>query len=179
MGHSNQPVIKVTGLQQVCLAVRDLDRTMESLWNTFGMGPWEIYVRDFNSTSPDESLTDMTYYGKPAKFSFKVAIARSQLGGIIMELIQPVAGDSIYRDFVRDYGDGVHHLGWHVVDSLEGFNETIKTLEKEGFPCIMSGRTYNAAFAYIDTTKVLNTILEVVWRDQTKSQLAPCRVFPE
>jgi hypothetical protein len=43
----------------------------------------------------------------------------------------------------------------------------------------MSARLYNTAFAYFDTTKVLNTLLEVVWRDPAKTRPAPVRVFPE
>jgi len=42
----------------------------------------------------------------------------------------------------------------------------------------MSARLYDSAIAYFDTTKALNTILEVAWRDPTKTRPAP-RVFPE
>jgi len=179
MTNSNHPVIKITDLNQVCMVVNDLEKSMASLWRTFGIGPWDIYIRDHTSEIEGESICDMTYYGKPAQFSYKVAMTREKLGGVFIELIQPVAGDNIYRDFLREHGEGVHHLGWHLVESREMFAETWKRLEEGGFPCTMSARLHHTLFAYFDTTKVLNTILEVVWRDPARVRPAPARVFPE
>ena len=179
MKNLTRPVIKIGELWQVCFVVHDLDKTMKSLWSTFGIGPWNVYIRDPNSNSGGEYISDMTYYGKPARFGYTMATTRSDLDGIKMELIQPGEGDNIYRDFIRDHGEGIQHLGWYVVDNLEAFAQTNQTLEKSGFPCMMSGRLYNSAFAYFDTTKVLNTVLEVVWRDPKIERPAPLRVFPE
>ena len=178
MTNPKQPVLKVSDLSQVGIVVRDLDKSIESLWNNFGIGPWNIFSRDFNSTSEIDSLSDMTYYGKPARFSYRAAVTQEKLGGLEIELIQPVEGDSIHRDFLREHGEGVQHLGWYPAESLEAFAETTRKLEKAGFPCIMSGRCYGIAFAYFDTRKVMGTILEMVWRDPTKSR-QPNRVFPE
>jgi len=163
----------------VCLVVDDLEKSMVSLWRTFGIGPWDVYVRDYKSEIESESIRDMTYYGKPAQFSYKMASTHAKLGGVFFEVIQPVEGDNIYRDFLREKGAGVQHLGWHVVESQAAFAETWKRLEKGGFPCIMSARLYHTAVAYFDTTKVLNTILEVVWRDPARVRPEPVRVFPE
>lgn len=175
----NQELIKIADLSQVCMVVHDAEKTMLSLWKTFGIGPWNIYIRDFESKIDGESIRDMTYYGKPAQFGYKVVHTQNKLGGIFIELIQPLAGENIYRDFLRENGEGVHHLGWHIVETQEAFDETWKKLEAEGFPCMMSARLYASAIAYFDTTKVLNTILEVAWRDPTKTRPAPVRVFPE
>ena len=157
MANSNHPVVNVTELEQVCIVVHDLTKSMEAMWDTFGIGPWDIYIADADSVS------NMTYHGKPASFKFKVARTHNKLGGIEIELIQPVEGDNIYRDYLKEHGEGIHHLGWHKVDNLEAFTETTQRLEREGFPCIMSGRGQRSAFAYFDTTKVLHTILEVNW----------------
>lgn len=157
MANSNYPVINITELEQVCIVVRDLTKSMEAMWKTFGIGPWDIYICDA------DSLNDMTYHGKPARFAFKVARTHNKLGGVEIELIEPVEGDNIYRDFLREHGEGIQHLGWHKVNSLKAFAETTQRLERGGFPCIMSGQSPRSAFAYFDTTSVLNTILEVSW----------------
>ena len=179
MTHSNQPVIKITYLDQVCMVVNDLEKSMASLWETFGIGPWDVYVRDPESASDGESIRDMTYYGKPARFGYKMASTHDKLGGMYIELIQPVSGDNIYRDFLRENGEGIQHLGWHVVETEAAFFDTWKRLEKDGFPCMLSGRLYHTRFAYFDTTRVLNTVLEVVWREPEKTRPAPAGVFPE
>ena len=177
MNISNTPVIKISELWQVCFVVYDMDKTMQSMWNTFGIGPWEVYIRDPESKNNSECMTDMTYYGKPSRFHY--IMARTTGTGMKLELIQPVEGDNIYSDFLKDHGEGIQHLGWYVVDSLETFAQTTRKLEQAGFPCIMSARLYSSAFAYFDTTKVLNTILEVIWQDPTRNRPAPLRVFPE
>lgn len=173
MANSSQPVINITKLEQVCIIVRDVDKSMESMWSTFGIGPWNVFIIDSGV------LDEMTYHGKPAQFSFKIARTQNKVGGFEIELIEPLEGDSIYRDFLRDHGEGVHHVGWQRADSPESLIETARSLEKAGFPCMMSGRSYNAAFAYIDTTRVLNTILELFWLDTSAPPLRPIRVFPE
>ena len=178
MKNLNIPVIKVSELWQVCIVVHDVDKTMKSLWDTFGIGPWEVYIRDPESKNINEVTTHMTYYGKPARFGYVMARTYGT-EGIKLELIQPVEGDSIYADFLRDHGEGIQHLGWYVVDTLEAFLQTTRKLETGGFPCIMSGRHPGSAFAYFDTTKVLNTVLEVVWRDPKIKRPPPNRIFPE
>ena len=119
----------------------------------------------------------MTYLGKPARFSYKAAVPQNRLGGIELELVQPVTGETIWGDFLRQHGEGVHHIGCYRPASLEAFAETEQTLERAGFPCMMSGRVYGIAFAYFDTIRALNTILEMVWRDPSKNRF-PSRVFP-
>ena len=150
------------------------------MWNSFGIGPWDVFIRASNSIRQADSIKDMTYYGRPAQFSYEVAIMQSKPGGLGMELIQPVEGDNIYSDFLKEHGEGIQHVGWYIADSLEKFEETTQKLERAGFPCIQSSRTYSTADAYFDTTKVLNTILQVLWRDSSKHQSRrPSRVFPE
>ena len=102
MANSTQPVINITKLEQVCIVVRDVDKSMESMWSTFGIGPWNVFV-----IHPGV-LDEMTYHGKPAQFSFKIARTQNKVGGFEIELIEPLEGDSIYRDFLRDHGEGVH-----------------------------------------------------------------------
>jgi hypothetical protein len=40
-------------------------------------------------------------------FSFRVAFAA--VGGSSFELIAPLEGDSIYVDFLKEHGEGMHH----------------------------------------------------------------------
>jgi methylmalonyl-CoA/ethylmalonyl-CoA epimerase len=173
MVKTNQPLIKITELDQVCIVVHDIDKSVASMWNNFGVGPWNIV------DLPPESMSDLTYYGKPARFGFKAALTQKRIGGIEFELIQPTIGDSIYRDYLKQYGEGIQHLGHHKINSLETLANTLKVLEREGFPCIMSGRTILGTFSYIDTRSVLNTILELCWFDPSVKTPPPDYVFPK
>jgi methylmalonyl-CoA/ethylmalonyl-CoA epimerase len=143
--------------EQVCMVVKNVDSSIENMWNKFGIGPWNI------SIVKADTITNVTYLGKPGSFGFKVAL--TQVRGFELELIEPTEGKSAYLDFLKEHGEGVHHLGCPPLDSLETLNKTVKELEKAGFPCIMSGRCQPGNFAYIDTTKVLNTNMEIYWPD--------------
>ena len=173
MKNASNPLIRITELEQVGFVVRDVVQSAVLLWNTFGIGPW--HVNDMDAETMDET----TYYGKPAQFSFRIAHTPQKVGAFEIELIQPLEGDTIYRDFLRDHGEGFHHFGWHRTHSLKDFNRTIQALENAGYPCIMSGRIFNVgSFAYMDTTKVLNGLLEVVYEGSPPEKPPPKLVIP-
>lgn len=171
MSTPNNPVINIKELEQSGFIVPNVDKAVRELWATFGIGPWNII------TLPAEVNNGATYYGKPAKYSFKAAFA--DVGSMQIELIEPLDGNSIYNDFLKETGGGFHHLGWYKPESLDAFHEAIKKLEEAGFPCIMSGYPPDAAFAYFDTTKVLGTLLEAVWFKDPSAGPSGGTIYPE
>lgn len=167
------PVIKISELEEVAFVVRDIEKSVENLWKTFGIGPWNI------KTVTAEKFDSALYHGKPGRFNFKMARTQSKLGGLHIELIQPLEGNNIFRDFLNEHGEGVQHIGHHKVHSREEFDENMKALEDAGFPCLMSGHFKNTAFAYFDTAKVLNTTFAMTWVDPSAGpSTPPDRVYP-
>ena len=166
------PLTEVTKLHQVCIVVHDIDKSVASMWENFGIGPWDIINADA------DTMSDTTYMGKPARFGFQAALTQKLIGGIELELIQPTMGESTYRDFLNEYGEGVHHIGHHKIDTYENLKITTKALEAAVFPCVMSGRTVLGAFSYMDTRKVLNTILEMAWDDPSATPPPRAYVYP-
>jgi len=118
------------------------------------------------------------YHKKPGRFSYKMAEATLGPDGFILEYIQPLSGENIYADFLREHGEGMHHIGWHIVNSQEEFKKVTSMLEGQGFPCLQSARVYASQMAYFDTTSVLNTLLEVSYRDPAKKRPAPHGFYP-
>ena len=145
--------VKVEGINQIALVVKDIQAAAENYWNILGIGPWEIYSWE----AP--TVYDRKYYGEPAWAREKIALA--QVGAVQLELVQPVEGESIYQDFLTEHGEGLHHLNF-LVDDLDG---TAEILAEEGFPTIQSGRTGlpedPGGYNYIDI-KPLHTIWEPV-----------------
>ncbi len=77
----------------------------------------------------------------------------------MLELLQPVEGQGIYRDFLNEHGEGIHHLGHVRVDNMD---EAIDALGKAGFPCIETGGDPAIhVWAYVDTTEVFGYIIEL------------------
>lgn len=150
-----QPVLKFSNLEQLGMVVRNIDETIQKMWETFGIGPWEVCIYE-----PHE-LHDVEYHGKPSHSGLKFALA--QVGAMQIELIEPIGTDNAYQEFINQHGDGVQHLGFYRAKTPEEFLEAKKKMEDGGFPCIFTGRSYRSLFAYFDTLSVMNTVLELVW----------------
>ena len=120
--------VKCRGINQIAIAVKDLEKVAANFWKILGIGPWAIY----NWGEP--LVYDRKYHGKPARVREKVAVV--QVGGVQLELVQAVEGPSVYRDWIEEHGEGLHHMNFLVED----VEETERNLAEEGFRCIQSGR---------------------------------------
>ena len=100
-----------------------------------------------------------SYYGKPGSFSFHLYMAAS--GETLIELIQPVSGQSIYQDFLDKHPEGgVHHIAYAVpVAELE---KTIAELTNKGYPVITALNLPAAKVAYFDTSKEIGVFTEII-----------------
>ena len=100
-------------------------------------------------------------------------LAFAQAGGVQIELVQFVEGPSIYRDWLEERGEGLHHLNF-LVDDID---ETADLLTKQGFPSLQSGRCgleeQKGGYNYIDI-KPLCAILEPV--HQVKVKVKPVMI---
>jgi methylmalonyl-CoA/ethylmalonyl-CoA epimerase len=156
------------GIAQVGLVVRDLDHTVECYWKQLGIGPWHFY------TYGRPLVKQMTYHGQPADYAMRIALA--WIGPLRIELIEMAGGDSVYVDFVREHGFGVHHFGV-LVDDMDaalaqaGAAGLNMTMDGAGF-----GRDGDGHYAYLDTEKDLGTTLELIARP--KGRVPPERVYP-
>lgn len=150
MGQVSPAKIKVSGINQVCLVVKNLEQTMKDYWDIFGIGPWAVYAWE----AP--LVRDYKYLGRPAQARVKLGLA--QVGAVQFELVEHLEGDSIYRDFLTEHGEGLHHVNY-LVDDVD---KTAEVLAKQGFQSIQSGRCGDTGvYNYIDM-KPLHAIWEAV-----------------
>jgi 4-hydroxyphenylpyruvate dioxygenase-like putative hemolysin len=145
--------IKIKAIDQISLSVKNLEVTMENYWNIFGIGPWEV----FECVPP--GWQELTYYGKPARHTARAGLA--MVGPVELELVQPVSGDTVYRDHICKHGDGVNHIAFRL-DKVNDVYETKRVFEEDGFPCIQFGNVCDdGPYAYFDTRGPLKVIWEV------------------
>ena len=149
--------------------VRDVQTTAENYWNILGIGPWAICEWE------EPYIYDRKYHGRPALGRDRIAIA--DVGGVQLELCQPVAGESIYRDFLEEHGEGLHHLDL-LVDDVDN---AARILARDGFPSLESGRFGHPesgnAYNYVDL-RPLRAIWGLAKYDDRISGLKP-NVTPE
>lgn len=154
MAKTSPAKVKVTGIQQVCIVVNDLQKTVEDFWNILGIGPWAIFP--FGSLV----IPDLKYHGEPAWGKYRGAIV--QVGPIELELFETLEGASVYQDWIEEYGEGLHHAKFLVEDLNVARVE--KVMAEQGFPSILGGHfgppEYKGQFSYFDTCKPLKFIWE-------------------
>jgi Glyoxalase/Bleomycin resistance protein/Dioxygenase superfamily len=116
---------------QVALVSDDLYGAIDNLV-ALGVGPWMIY-----DVGPDNS-TDLHYRGEPEGFSMRLAF--TSVGSMTWEVIEPVGGRSIYRDFLEEGHKGLHHIAISCDDAP--YEESAAELRRRGYEELMGGRTF-------------------------------------
>ena len=161
------PFLK-NGVAQIAFIVKDLHKAIEKYYKYFGIGPWHIY------TYGKPLVKKMTIRGKEAEYKMKVGL--SYFGDMRVELIEPLEGDTLYKEFVEKHGYGVQHLGF-LVDNME---EAIKTAEEAGFRMIMDGSGFgpdgDGHYAYLDTEDTIGITIELI--ERPKRRYPPEEIYP-
>ncbi|MGH3636122.1 VOC family protein [Mycobacterium sp.] len=93
---------------QIAWVTPSLDATEGALSALLGVKKW-IRLPNVHF-GPD----GCTYRGRPADFVADIAL--SYAGDMQLELIAPVSGESIYTEFLRDCGPGLHHICFETDD---------------------------------------------------------------
>jgi len=132
---------------------------MESNWKFNHIG---AVVRDVDKAVEyyqslgivDEATDRVTMEGKRAKLIGRFI----HIGSLLIELWQPVRGETVQQEFLNSRGEGVNHIAFHV-DDLD--KEKDKLVEK-GIPVVFSVKDENGYMAYFDARKVGNILIELI-----------------
>lgn len=128
---------------QVGWVVKDLDRVVD-YWEKLGLkNVHRAGIREF---------PDVVYRGKKTPLAMKMAF--TEINGVQVEWIQPVKGHSDYDEFLKRFGDGIHHLAFRVPNPA-GLDEQVAYFKQRGVDVIQSGSWKGTQgqgrFAYLDT----------------------------
>jgi len=142
-------------LCQVGIIVKSIDKTVKYYKKVFGFGPFEIREVDFPTA---------TYYGEIAGYRGKRAFFN--VGPIQIELIELIEGKTIHETFLKEKGEGVHHIAFEV-DNLE---ESKRNAERAGLKVIQSFTFPDGSgFAYLDSDRTGGVIFELIQRPDKKT----------
>ena len=78
-----------------------------------------------------------------------------------IELIQPLDGGEFYSEFLREKGEGLHHLGIYIAD-FKIYDTVLAELDNRGIRSLFSYKGRRLAFTYLDTQVVGGVILELI-----------------
>lgn len=145
------------GCQQVAFVVEDLKTAECCFAEKLGV---PRFCR-FNNFPVEHGV----YRGKPTAFHYHLSIAYA--GDTQIELIQHLAGESIYKEFLDQNREGVHHLGFILSDHQQVVND----FADNGYPIVQGGKVGGTDFAYFDLNKAIGVYVETIVPDAQGREL--------
>jgi methylmalonyl-CoA/ethylmalonyl-CoA epimerase len=138
-----------TETMQISIVVRDLERTLRTYVDEYGIGPWEIY--EFNP----ETMTEMVGADGPTEYRARIAV--TMVGSVQWELVQPLEDTGVFAEFLATKGEGVHHVAVGGSD----YRETLDELRAKGRTVLQAGIYNGVTFAYVSTNEDIGVITEI------------------
>lgn len=142
-------------LTQINVVTDDVNRTVSELTALLRIGPWSIGTLNNQTVSDPGILVDGTL--TEPEFHFQLGI--TFYSNIEFEVIQPITGPTVYRDFLKRHGCGFHHIKEVIPPSK--WKETLERYRKIGLQLSMKGRVGPTCFAYLDSEKLFDFIVEL------------------
>lgn len=99
---------------------------------------------------------NVIYRGKEVSATTKYGFSR-YFNDIQLELIQHIEGESIYKEFIDQGREGLHHISLFI-ENMEGY---IDKFQKFGYDVIYSGAISTQKWVYLDTETDLGVLLEL------------------
>jgi methylmalonyl-CoA/ethylmalonyl-CoA epimerase len=152
---------------QVAVVVRSVDAAVRKYADLYGIGPWMIY--EFNP----ETVQNMIIMDEPVNYAMRLALA--DIGGVQWELIEPKDDTSIYAAFLREHGEGLHHVAFGVKD----YNGAVERLRKMGHKVLQGGTWHDFTYTYVTTFNDLGVIAELYNPPPDFQWPAPDDVYPK
>ena len=142
---------RINGIVQIGILVRNVDEAVRQYAKLLGVGDWNINYVDTDHGKGRNFRVD----GK--EVAVKAKIAWTMIGDIELELIEPQDDSSIYAEYLRSNGPGVHHLMF----GTSNYQHTVEEMHRHGVESFMSGELQSTEFQLFDTRQMLGTNCEI------------------
>ena len=154
-----------TDTLQIGIVVRDLYAAMDTYVREYGIGPWDVY--EMNAQTVSEMEKDEV----PAEHAMRLGL--TMVGKVQWELIEPIGDGSIYAEFLKEHGEGIHHIGV----AVDSYSDTVDEIHRKGNVILQSGNLQGAHYAYPSTDRDLKCLTEI-FDFPEKLSLTPTSVYP-
>ena len=144
--------VKLERAVQVGIVVRDLERTTGLLSKIFGIGPFHFIEW------PNRPESKYFFRGHPEPIKLRQAFV--QVGGLELELVQPLEGENnAYKQFLDERGEGIHHI----LFETPSMDDTVSQLKEHGIELLQNGDGIRPGtrWALLDTQALVGFLLEL------------------
>ncbi|MCO4292542.1 VOC family protein [Solitalea sp. MAHUQ-68] len=140
-------------LTQIAWVVKDIELAKSFFQQMFG-------ISNFSKTMITRlKECDGTYYGEPSDAENYVALAYTD--EVFLELIQPISGKSIFKDFIdNNPAGGVQHIAYST--PIANLDKVISDFKNRGFSIISSFDTPIAKIVFFDTRIEIGVFTEIM-----------------
>jgi hypothetical protein len=118
-----------------------------------------------------------------ATTDFRARAAWAMVGSTLLEVIQPIAGDTPHARLLAHKGAGLHYVG--VRSETLSIDDAVAQFQAVGCPPLLQGVLFGGhEFALVDASAVAHTWFELLSLDaeplyQQLLRLAPAERYPE
>ena len=103
-----------------------------------------------------EKTQIVQFRGRESQMTVQLAI--SQMKGTQIELIKWIEGDCLYKEFLDEGKEGLHHIATYVEDT----DLYLQEFSKQGIKVLQTGEVLYTRVTYIDTQEKLGIIIELL-----------------
>ena len=135
---------------QIGIVTDNLDKAIEQ-YKIFGFENWE--KMPFRS----HYIPGMLLNGESSDLAMDCAVCN--YNGMEIELIQPIS-ESVFMDWLREHGPGVHHMAFKPVEGYDSFMEEYRGMGMDHLIDVTDG-SKTRGFTYLDTVKQLGFYAEI------------------
>jgi hypothetical protein len=138
-------------LFQIGFVTRDLDKSIEYLKEKYGVS---------KLSTRTSTLPLAKYRGKVVEST--IAASHAYLGNIFIEVIQPIAGENPYDDYLTDPEKVLNFH--HFCVKVDDWEIAAADVKKAGYEFCFEGQNPKAGiqFGYIDMTKEMGCMFEII-----------------
>jgi methylmalonyl-CoA/ethylmalonyl-CoA epimerase len=147
--------LKGLALAQVAIGVRDIDASRRRWAAVLGVDVPDVVEVEAGSR------VRMTYRGQPS--DARVRLAFFDIGGVQLELVEPVGDESAWQEGLDKHGEAVHHLAFWT----ENMAQTAAGLDEHGVELIQRGDMGEGQYAYFDAVEPLGCVLELLEKERS------------
>ena len=146
--------LELPSVSQIGIVTWDLEKTINYYEKVLGLNRF---------VTPKIVYKEKHYYGKPIDSEWLMAFG--SLGPVELEIIQPITEPTVYHDYLKEKGEGIHHLGFDVKD----IEKKLEIFTKMGIKNIQGGQGETSRFEYFDTTEIGGVTIELLQREKRRA----------
>lgn len=147
---------RLAELFHVGWVVRDCAAAQQELSARLGAGP-------FRGAGRESRFDQVLVRGTPTSFALRIAFGA--LGGVLLELLEPLDDRSPHAEFLAAHGEGLHHLAFLVPDFDEQL-AAVRGSPASGADLLIDGTGPGnpVRWAYLDAGAAHGTVIELLER---------------